>query len=775
MRELCLDTETFCECNLKTHGLYNYFAHPSFEMLLLQYSFDGGPVEVVDLYHGEKVPPEILAAMTDPEVLKTSYNFAFEKGAIRRQFGIDIPLEQAECTLVKAGMLGLPMSLDGVGVALKTESQKIFIGKKLIRLFCMPCKPVKSNGMRTRNLPEHYPEEWAQFKDYGEVDVLTEMEIRNRIKFFSIPAIEKRLYILDQKINDCGVLADRVLIDQAISQSTVFVDRLLSEARELTQLENPKSVPQLLSWLQLEIDEEVTTLRAKAVHKLLQGKPSPVVRRVLEIRQQISKTSIKKYATIGRYMGTDGRVRGTLQFIGANRTWRWAGRGPQFQNLVKNEMPDIDLAREACRDQDLEHLEFLFGDVPKVLSQLIRTALIAGPGKTLVMSDFKQIEARVLSWFAQESWRLAVFNSSTDIYVTAAVAMFRVPVEQVTKSSVWRQKAKISELACIAENQLVLTDSGLVPIQEVTILHKVWDGIAFVQHAGVVFKGVRKVITYDGLTATTDHVVWIEGCNRSVYLGFAAACGARLRRSTPEIGGQMPELQKYTGEVRTYDIVNCGPNNRFTVSGVFVHNCGYQGSVGALRTMGAEEMGLTEEELPELVGRWRDANPKIVKFWYAVQDAAITCVQTREPQRLGKLTFYIEKGLLFIKLPSWRSLAYLKPTLKRNSNGYWSLSYFGVNQKTRQWQEIPTYGGKLVENIVQATSRDLLAEKMLAIDAAGYSIVFHVHDEAVVEVGEDFAETTVRSLNDIMAAPLSWTEGLPLGADTYFSPFYKKD
>lgn len=558
--------------------------------------------------------------------------------------------------MIKAGMFGLPMNLEGAGMALKTSTMKATVGKQLIRYFCIPCKPTAANGMRARNLPQHAPEKWAQFIDYCQVDVETEMEIDKKLASFVIPETERQLYLLDQKINDYGVMADPLLIEKAIHESQSYTVGLIEEAKQLTGIDNPKSVQQLLRWLVLEIDESVTNLKADAVHKLLQGGQSEKVQRVLKIRQQISKASVRKYAALKEFINTDSRVRGILQFYGANRTGRWAGRGPQIQNLPKNNIRDLALARNTVRDGQHGDLEWLFTDVSDVLSQLIRTAFVAPPGKTLIMSDFSAIEARVIAWYANEKWRLDVFNTHGKIYEASGAAMFKVPIESVTKGSALRDKAKIAELA----------------------------------------------------------------------LGFA-------------------------------------------------------GGVNALKNMGSEKMGLRDDELPELVGRWRDADKNIVRLWGNVQDAAIECVRTGVAQKLTNalgvtLEFYMKRGMFFIRLPSGRSLAYLRPTLKPGKFGNVELSYWGVNQKTRQWEEIKTYGGKLIENIVQATARDLLAEKMLALDDAGYRIVFHVHDEIVIEV-EDYgsADFLAECIDSIMAAPLPWSKGLPLAADSYASPFYKKD
>lgn len=655
---LNLDIETYSGYDLKKVGTYKYTHHPDFQILILCYSLNGAPVERLDLTK-DKIPQRLIDLILDRTCLKKAFNAQFERVCLSVHLNTHIGSSSWECTMVRAGMLGLPMNLEGVGIALNLNTLKAAIGKKLIRIFCIPCKPTKANGMRMRNLPEHFPEEWEQFIDYCQIDVEVEMEVGIRIVDFEIPTKEKQLYNLDQRINDFGILVDPVLIQSALNINEEFTGKLEDEAIRITGLENPNSAKQLKDWLNLEIDETVTTLKKDAVHKLLKGRPPGSVRRVLEIRQMISKSSIKKYDAMLSYMGSDERVRGLLQFYGANRTGRWAGRGIQPQNLAQNHLGIIEYIRQLVREGDVDTLELYYEDIADVLSQLIRTAFIASPGRILLMTDFSAIEARVIAWLAGEKWRLDVFRTRGKIYEASGSAMFKVPIEAVTKGSLLRQKAKISELAL-----------------------------------------------------------------------------------------------------------------------------GYQGSVGALRTMGAEKMGLTEEELPELVGRWRAANPHIVKFWYAVQDMAINTVRTGvtgfmpipNNPKYG-LKFYMKKGTFFIQLPSGRSLAYLKPVLKTNANGYDSLYYHGVNQKTKQWQEIPTYGGKLVENIVQAIARDLLAEKMLIADALGFEIVFHVHDEIVFEIDADLAQqkANLDEVNRIMREPLSWSGGLPLAADSYCSPFYKKD
>lgn len=656
MRTLAIDIETYSSTDLIKSGVYKYVEAPDFTVLMLACSFDNEPVELFDLSKTgveNKVIvrdrfKEIQMALIDPTVLKTAFNANFERACLSAYLHLDLPAEQWECTMVKACMLGLPMSLENVAKVLKLEQQKDAAGKALIRYFSLPCKPTKANGMRTRNLPEHDPEKWQQYKDYCVQDVVTEKAIRNKISFFTIPDTEKKLWELDQRINDRGVLIDPVFVNSAIKMDDLNKIRLSNEAIELTNLDNPNSAAQLKTWLSEETGDTITDLTKKAIPILLNAMPADNVKRVLNIRQEMAKTSVKKYTAMLKGICSDNRLRGLIQFYGANRTGRWAGRLVQVQNLPKNELKDLDLARQLVREGDTEMVECLFGNVPDTLSQLIRTAFVAPAGHRFMVADFSAIEARVIAWLAGEKWRLDVFNTHGKIYEASASHMFKVPLEAVTKGSALRQKGKVSELAL-----------------------------------------------------------------------------------------------------------------------------GYQGGPNALIKMGALDMGIPEEELPKLVKMWRNANTKIVRLWNVVGEAALKAVSTGVPvQIMYGIRFSVEKGILFIELPSKRRLAYLRPKIKEGLYGD-SLTYEGMDQTTKKWCTQDTYGGKLVENIVQAIARDCLADAMLRVDAAGYNIAMHVHDEIVTEMPN--GQGTLAEINSLLSAPIPWAKGLPLSADSYETIYYKKD
>lgn len=650
MKTLAIDIETYSETDLIKSGVYKYVQDPAFEILLFAYAFDNDPVEVVDLAQGEVLPKEVYEALQNIFVLKTAFNANFERTCIAKHFYMNLTSTQWECSSVKASMLGLPLGLDAASKALKLDEEKSYAGKPLIRYFSLPCKPTKINGGRTRNLPEHNIEKWNDFKEYCRQDVVVEQAIRNKIAFFTIPETEKKLWRLDQRMNDHGVLLDPHFVKNAIELDAVFRERLTKEAIELTGLNNPNSAAQLKNWLTEETGSEVKKLTKESVPLLTnENSTLETVVRVLQIRQEMAKTSIKKYQAMSKVACSDSRVRGLLQYYGANRTGRWAGRLVQVQNLPRNEMHDLDLARKLVREGDLELLEICFGNVPDTLSQLIRTAFVAPAGKKFVIADFSAIEARVIAWLAGERWRMDVFNSHGKIYEASAAQMFKVPLESVTKGSPLRQKGKVSELAL-----------------------------------------------------------------------------------------------------------------------------GYQGGPNALIAMGALKMGLQEEELPKLVSMWRNANKAIVRFWDTVGNAAIAAVEdgSRETIQYG-LSFFVERGILFIELPSKRRLAYIRPKLKPNRFGSLAITYEGMNQTTKQWGIQETYGGKLVENIVQAVARDCLADAMLRLDAAGFTIAMHIHDEVVIEADKD--NDCMEEVNRIMGAPIPWAKGLPLRADSYESEYYKKD
>lgn len=644
-RILEIDIETYSDVDLIKCGVYAYADSPAFEVLLFAYSFDGGETQVVDLVQGEELPGEVGDAIFDGAVVKTAFNANFERICLSKHFGKQLSPESWHCSAVQVAMLALPRSLEDVGTVLGLEQQKMKEGKDLIRYFCMPCKPTKANGGRTRNLPCHAPEKWELFKTYCIRDVDVEKGIRRKLQHFPIPESEIELYRLDQKINDRGVLVDRELVRQAVSCDLLYKDVVTKRAYELTGLENPNSVAQIKSWLGKN-GVEMESLSKKAVTGLIEESDGEV-QELLRLRLLMAKTSVKKYEAIERSVCSDGRVHGLLQFYGANRTGRWAGRLVQVQNLPQNHIPDLELARSLVKQGRFEDVELLYDSTPNVLSELIRTAFIPKPGCRFVVADFSAIEARVLAWLSGEKWRLEVFASHGKIYEASASAMFHVPIEEITKGSPLRQKGKISELAL-----------------------------------------------------------------------------------------------------------------------------GYGGSVGALTSMGALDMGLKEEELPSLVSAWRSANPHITKFWWDVDAAAAKTFTEKKKTRVGKITFEYKSGILFAELPSGRRLAYVKPRIVVNRFGRNGLTYEGIGESGK-WCRIETYGPKLVENIVQGTARDILAEAMLGLKKKGFAIVMHVHDEAVLEVPEGFS--SVEEVCGIMAQQPRWAEDLPLRADGYECAFYKKD
>lgn len=647
---LSIDIETFSSVDLKRCGVYAYTEAPDFEILLFAYAFNDHPVQVVDLASGETIPDSIDGLLRHPSVIKTAFNANFERTCLAKYLGYEMPPEQWKCSSVHALTLGLPLSLDEVAKVLKLQQQKDTAGKALIRYFSVPCKPTKANGGRTRNLPAHDPEKWKQFKAYNAQDVIVERTLRKTLERYPVPQIEQKLWALDQEINDRGVRVDPDLVAHAIACDASYQQRLESEAVALTGLDNPKSVAQLKAWL-LEVEGlEVESLSKETVPALLAQAENTTVHRVLELRQEMAKTSIKKYQAMDRARCPDDRIRGLLQFYGANRTGRWAGRLVQVQNLPQNHLKDLDLARQLLMAGKYDTLELLFDSVPGVLSQLVRTAFIPTPGCRFIVADFSAIEARIIAWLAGEKWRMDVFNSHGKIYEASAAQMFKVPVDSITKDSPLRQKGKISELAL-----------------------------------------------------------------------------------------------------------------------------GYGGSVGALTVMGALKMGLEEAELPELVNTWRQANPNITRFWWDVGNAAMAAVLEKRTVSLHHgLTFSYESGGLFIRLPSGRRLAYVRPRIETDERFRKPvLTYEGLNQETKQWCRLNTYGPKLVENITQATARDCLAEAMLILDGYGYQIVMHVHDEIVLEVPDD--QGSLEVVCEIVGAPLEWAPGLPLRADGFETVYYKKD
>ena len=646
IKSLSCDIETYSSVNLARSGVYRYAASPDFEILLFGYSVDGAPVQVVDLARGERIPPDIHEALTDPTVTKWAFNAQFERICLSRYLGYQtgqyLDPSAWHCTMVWAATLGLPLSLEGVGAVLGLEKQKLKEGKELIRYFCTQSKA--RDGSRIRHYPADAPERWELFKAYNLRDVETEMAIQQKLSKFPVTESEWRNYTLDQQINDRGILLDRTLVTQAIRCDEQYKETHMEQAREVTGLENPNSPVQLKAWL-AEKGVDAESLSKAAVAEMLE-KADGEVELALSLRQELAKSSVKKYAAMEAVVGSDDRARGLIQFYGASRTGRYAGRLIQAQNLPQNHLPDLDAARALIRSGNFDAVEMLYDSVPMVLSELIRTAFIPKDGCRFFVADFSAIEARVIAWIAGERWRQEVFASGGDIYCASASQMFHVPVEKHGVNGHLRQKGKIAELAL-----------------------------------------------------------------------------------------------------------------------------GYGGSVGALKAMGALNYGLQEDELKPLVDAWRQANPHIVRLWWDVDRAASTCVRERTTTETHGIRFQYQSGMLFITLHSGRRLSYVKPKMDLNRFGNESVTYEGVGMQ-KKWLRLESYGPKFVENIVQATSRDILAEAMLRLDAHGYKIVMHVHDEVVIEAP---ADASLAEISAKMSLSPTWAKGLLLRADGYVTDFYRKD
>ena len=646
MKTLSIDIETYSSVNLARSGVYRYAASPDFEILLFGYSVDGAPVQVVELARGEKLPPDILEALTDPSVTKWAFNAQFERICLSRYLGYQtgqyLDPSAWHCTMVWAATLGLPLSLEGVGAVLGLEKQKLKEGKELIRYFCTQSKA--RDGSLIRHYPADAPERWELFKAYNLRDVETEMAIQQKLSKFQVTESEWRNYTLDQQINDRGIMLDRTLVTQAIRCDEQFKKTHMEQARDVTGLENPNSPIQLKTWL-AEKGVDADSLSKAAVAEMLE-KADGEVELALSLRQELAKSSVKKYAAMEAVVGSDDRARGLIQFYGASRTGRYAGRLIQVQNLPQNHLPDLDTVRALIRDGNFAAVEMLYDSVPMVLSELIRTAFIPKAGCRFFVADFSAIEARVIAWIAEERWRQEVFASGGDIYCASASQMFHVPVEKHGVNGHLRQKGKIAELAL-----------------------------------------------------------------------------------------------------------------------------GYGGSVGALKAMGALNYGLQEDELKPLVDAWRLSNPHITKLWWDVDKAVCTCVRERTATETHGIRFQYQSGMLFITLPSGRRLAYVKPKMDLNRFGNESVTYEGVGMQ-KKWLRLESYGPKFVENIVQATSRDILAEAMLRLDAHGYKIVMHVHDEVVIEAP---ADASLEEISSKMSLSPAWAKGLLLRADGYVTDFYRKD
>lgn len=771
MTDLYIDIETYSTAPIE-NGVYEYAADPDFKVLLFGYSIDKGPVKVVDLSGGEKLSAELTAALTDPKVLKHAHNAAFERVCLSRFLGMPVGtyLDPAQwrCTMVKCAYYGLPLKLENAGAALRIDKQKFAsTGKKLIKKFCIP-----SHDGRPECYPEENPIEWETFKEYNIRDVEAEIGIDDALPDIKYEKLWEE-YAADQRINDNGVLIDRVLVDNIVHINEEIDAEHLRRFKELTYIDNPKSVTQLKAWFAAK-GYSLPSLDKKAIANLTKTCKDPEVLEVLKLRQLTAKSSITKYTTMQELTtnAPDNRARGCFQFYGSH-TGRWAGRHIQLQNLYRNQMSGLDSVRKIVRMGDTDTLEMLYSNIPEVLAELIRTAIIAPSGKTLIVADFSAIEARVIAWVAGERWKLQAFADGKDLYCSTASAMFGVPVEKHGVNGALRQKGKIAELACIAEGSPVLTDQGLVPIEQVTTDMRVWDGVNWVEHEGVVYKGIREVITYEGLTATPDHLVWVEGQQEPIQLGVASALGLHLIQTGDR--GQAVRMVPDRRQAPVYDIRNAGEHHCFTVSGRLVHNCGYGGSVGALKAFGAVEMGIPESELDGIVKSWRAANPNIVKLWWDIGDAAMDLIEGRARVRhVGCIALSYQKDRLLICLPSGRLLVYPNARIGENRFGGSSIVYEGVNSTTHQWDDIETYGPRLVENIIQAIARDLLTEAILRISKnPDCKIVAHVHDEIIIEADPD--KVTLDDMIKAMCVLPEWGDGLILNAAGFTNAYYMKD
>ena len=771
MTHLSLDLETKSSVDIMKSGVYRYAEAEDFAILLFGYAVDSGAVQVIDVANGERIPQEILDALTDDKITKWAFNANFERVCLSRYLSDlgkrldpsheNYPLSRDRirflspcswrCTMVWTAYMGLPLSLAAVGSVLGLEGQKMTEGKALIRRFSVP--------------PFHEPagDKWELFKSYNRRDVEVEMAIQKRLSKYPVPQSVWDEYVLDQEINDRGIRLDMLLVENAVKMDATTKEKLTDRLKALTGLENPNSVVQMKEWLKAH-GVETESLDKKSVTALLKIAHAPISN-VLALRQQLAKSSVKKYQTMQNTVCSDDRARGMFQFYGANRTGRFSGRHIQLQNLPRNYLIDLECARALVRQGNYDALEMLYKSVPDILSQLIRTAFIPKEGRKFIVADFSAIEARVLSWLAKERWRVDVFADDGDIYCATAGRMFHCNVVKHGENGHLRQKGKQAELACIAEGQLVFTNEGLVPIERVRTEHLLWDGESWVSHDGVIFKGEREVITYEGLTATPDHLVWVEGQSQPIQFGDAASCGAHLVQTGTAI--RLGENHQRTA--RLYDIRNAGKHHRFTVSGKLVHNCGYGGSVGALKAFGALESGMKEEELKPLVDAWRSANPNIVDFWWAVDRAAKECIKERTRKVTHGIRFIYQGGMMFIELPSGRRLSYVKPRIGENQFGGESITYMGLDL-SKKWARIESYGPKLVENITQAISRDILCYAMQTLRTM--DIVAHVHDEIIIECDE---RVSLSSVCEQMARTPPWATGLLLRADGFECNFYQKE
>lgn len=647
-RVLHIDLETYSDIDIGKCGAYRYADSPNFEILLLAYAYDDEPVTVIDVAQREGWPTQVLDDILSPDITKVAHNAAFERICLSKFLNTHLDPKAWHCTMVHALSLGFPASLADVGKALNLEEdkQKMAVGKRLITYFCKPCKPTMANGQRTRNYPHHDMEKWDLFKEYNRQDVVTEQAIYDKLMKFPLPESERILYCLDQSINDYGIGVDTDLMDNVIVYSKEYEATLRKECEELTGGINIHSIVQLKQWLTEQEGRQIDSLTKDDVDQLLNLDLKPSSKRILELRQETGKTSVKKYEAFERSICSDGRIHGAFQFYGAGRTGRWAGRLIQPQNFPRNAFEDIALARQMVKSEQWDEIEMLYGSMNDVFSTLIRTLIVPPQGMTFAIADYSAIEARVVAWMADEKWRQDVFANGGDIYCMSATQMFGVPVEKHGQNSHLRKKGKVAELAC-----------------------------------------------------------------------------------------------------------------------------GYGGGVGALRKMGGEQMGLTEKEMDDIVRKWRRSSPHVVKLWRELGDAAIEAIDTRLRVKCRHgVSFKYSKGILFMQLPSGRSLAYVQPRFDGRE-----LTYMGMNQTTRKWERTKTWGGKLTENLIQAIARDCLAESMTKIQKAGYHIVMHVHDEVIVEVPSEDAEEHLKRIEELMGEPIEWAPGLLLTADGFTSEYYRKD
>lgn len=648
MRVLHIDLETYSDIDIGKCGAYRYVDSPNFEILLLAYAYDDEPVTVIDVAQREGWPTQVLDDILSSDITKVAHNAAFERICLSKFLNTHLDPKAWHCTMVHALSLGFPASLADVGKALNLgeDKQKMAVGKRLITYFCKPCKPTMANGQRTRNYPHHDMEKWNLFKEYNRQDVVTEQAVYERLMKFPLPESEQKLYCLDQSINDYGIGVDTDLMDKVIGYSMDYEAHMRKECEELTGGINVHSIVQLKQWLTEQEGRQIDSLTKDDVDQLLKLDLKPSSKRILELRQETGKTSVKKYEAFERSICSDGRIHGAFQFYGAGRTGRWAGRLIQPQNFPRNAFEDIALARQMVKSKQWDEIEMLYGSMNDVFSTLIRTLIVPPQGMTFAIADYSAIEARVVAWMADEKWRQDVFAKGGDIYCMSATQMFGVPVEKHGQNSHLRKKGKVAELAC-----------------------------------------------------------------------------------------------------------------------------GYGGGVGALRKMGGEQMGLSEKEMDDIVKKWRRSSPHVVKLWRELGDAAIEAIDTRLRVKCSHgVSFKYAKGILFMTLPSGRSLAYVQPRFDGRE-----LTYMGMNQTTRKWERTKTWGGKLTENLIQAIARDCLAVSMTKIQQSGYHIVMHVHDEVIVEVPSKDAEGHLKRIEELMGEPIDWAPGLILTADGFTSEYYRKD